>query len=260
MTGGLQESTALHVSNLLRAARHAVIFTGAGISTPSGIPDFRSASTGLWRKSNPMDVASLSAFRYHPDRFYNWLQPLVKTAWQAMPNAAHHALAEMEKMGIIKAVITQNIDSLHHRAGSKNVLELHGSMRTLSCLHCKSTHAIDKFIEALLDHAETPHCPKCNHLLKPDIVLFEEMLPAEAWSKAEWHCQQADLIFVIGSSLEVSPANTLPYYAVLNNVSLIINNLTATHLDNHAVVLLPHDVIETIPMILDKLCLQPTSI
>lgn len=251
---GELETAVSRASDLLRHAKHAVVFTGAGISTPSGIPDFRSANTGLWIKDDPMQVASLSAFLYRPERFFNWLRPLVKNSWQAQPNAAHYALAEMERAGIVKAVITQNIDTLHHRAGSVNVFEVHGSMRTLTCHRCNVTYPTENFLEAFLERNEMPFCPQCQKLLKPNIVLFEEMLPAATWSKAEEHCRRADVIFVVGSSLEVSPANSLPYMAVLGGARLLINNLTPTYLDEYAEVLMPYNVVEIIPLIQQVLC------
>jgi NAD-dependent deacetylase len=125
-----------HAAKLIRNARHAVVLTGAGMSTPSGIPDFRSAGSGLWTQENPMLVASLTAFRSRPDKFFNWLRSLAEPIWNAQPNAAHHALAEIEQAGYLQAVITQNIDGLHQKAGSTNVIELHGSLNKLTCPHC----------------------------------------------------------------------------------------------------------------------------
>ncbi len=235
-------------SELLRNARHAVALTGAGISTPSGIPDFRSADTGLWTKNDPMQVASLSAFLYHPERFFNWLRPLLDTITQARPNPAHFALAELEKKGILKALITQNIDDLHQQAGSKNVLPVHGTLEDMICLSCDQRFPSKQFIETVKD-GKLPLCPNCGRILKPDIVLFEEMLPSDVWSKAEWHCNRADVILVAGSSLEVMPAGALPWYAVQNGAHLIINNYSSTPLDSEADVLLSGDVAQILPQI-----------
>ncbi len=255
-------------AGLLRSARHAVAFTGAGISTPSGIPDFRSHGTGLWERDDPMEVASLAVFQSHPERFYGWLRPLLKGAWGARPNPAHVALAQMEEVGILKAVITQNIDDLHGRAGSKNIYEVHGSLRTVTCRRCRETYPSERF-RAVLENdgvspasetpgreapglpgrIEIPRCPRCHQVLKPDITLFGEMLPAETWQGAEEHCRLADVILVAGSSLEVWPAASLPEIAVENGARLIINNLTPTHLDRHADVLLPANVAEVLPQI-----------
>jgi len=241
-------SAAQKAGDLIRSARHAVVLTGAGISTPSGIPDFRSQNTGLWMKDDPMQVASLSAFTYRPNVFFNWLRPLAQKMWQANPNAAHIGLAELEKAGAIQAVITQNIDGLHQAAGSQNVLEVHGSARTASCKVCRISYPADQFRAAFLEGG-IPYCPVCGAILKPDIVLFEEMLPADVWTKAEWHCSQADVMLVVGSALEVVPAAGLPYTALEHGARLIINTISSTYLDEQAAILLPYDVVEIVPLI-----------
>ncbi len=234
-------------AGLLRSARHAVVFTGAGISTPSGIPDFRSAGSGLWERYDPMQVASLDTFRTHPARFYDWLRPLLQSSWAAQPNPAHLALADMESRGILKAVITQNIDNLHQRAGSQHVYEVHGSMRTMTCLRCKKTFPSEQFLDQLCEKDNMPHCPHCQQILKPDVTLFGEMLPEQTWAEAEAHCARADVVLVAGSSLEVWPAAALPALAVERGAHLIINNLTATPLDEQADVLINLNVAEALP-------------
>jgi NAD-dependent deacetylase len=238
---------------LLRSAQHAVVFTGAGISTPSGIPDFRSHGTGLWERDNPMEVASLGVFQSRPERFYGWLRPLLQSIWAASPNPAHTALAQLEAAGMVKAVITQNIDNLHQRSGSRNIYEVHGSLRSMTCPRCHATYPSEQFraqIESAgQGPADLPHCPNCARVLKPDIVLFGENLPFDTWSEAEEHCRQADLILVAGSSLEVWPAASLPETAVENGARLIINNLSPTHLDGRADVLLPANVADILPKI-----------
>lgn len=243
--GALEKAAAI-----LRSAHHAVAFTGAGISTPSGIPDFRSQGSGLWNRFDPMEVASLDVFQHRPERFYGWIRPLLENIWAARPNPAHEALAALETAGIIKAVITQNIDDLHQRAGSKAVYEVHGSLRTITCTRCQITHPSEVF-RPVLEQVETgdglPRCPECGQVLKPDITLYGEMLPVETWNQAEQHCQQADVILVIGSSLEVWPAAALPEIAVDHGAKLIINNLTTTHLDGRAQALLQSNVAEILP-------------
>jgi NAD-dependent deacetylase len=236
---------------LLGSARHAVVFTGAGISTPSGIPDFRSQRTGMWERFDPMEVASIQSFRSRPERFYNWLRPLLRDIWKAKPNPAHLALARLESAGVIKAVITQNIDALHQRAGSSRVLEVHGSLRTLTCSACSKTLLSEQYQSQLEAAEEMPLCPGCQRVLKPDITLFGEMLPAQTWIEAEDHCRLADAILVVGSSLEVFPAAALPEIAVEHGAALLINNLSPTHLDSSANVLVPLNVAEAIPQIAD---------
>jgi NAD-dependent deacetylase len=259
-------------ADLLRSARHAVAFTGAGISTPSGIPDFRSQGSGLWERFNPMEVASLRIFQTHPERFYDWLRPLLQGIWAAQPNPAHMAIAQLEAAGILKALITQNIDDLHQRAGTKTIYEVHGSLRSMTCAHCQKTYPSQQFQTALAGEIPEeptappvrtpaggtapgglPYCPVCKRVLKPDITLFGEMLPIDTWQQAEAHCQQADVILVVGSSLEVWPAAALPELAVENGARLIINNLSTTHLDSSADVLLPGDVAEVLPELLKRL-------
>ena len=229
-------------ANLLSNSKHAVAFTGAGISTPSGIPDFRSPQSGLWNKSDPYKVASIYAFRNSPKDFFNWIRPLAINSESAKPNSAHLALAHLENLGIIKSVITQNIDGLHHKAGSKNVLELHGTAQTATCPSCGKKHCRDYFHRTITRGDKFPRCSECGKIIKPDVVLFGEALPQDVWNDAYQECLQSDLIIVVGSSLEVSPANSLPEAALMNGASLIINNLGQTFLDEKANVLLRMDV------------------
>lgn len=233
-------------AELLLNARYAIAFTGAGISTPSGIPDFRSPMFGLWNHYDPFQVASLHAFRHHPEKFFNWIQPLAKQSEAAKPNQAHIGLAEMGHVGIIKTVITQNIDGLHQKAGSQQVLELHGSAKTATCLHCGRKYQTDEYKKPLLTNGDIPRCENCGEIIKPDVILFGEMLPQEIWDQAYAACLETDLMLVAGSSLEVSPANSLPELALTQGAKLIINNLSQTHLDRHASILLPIDVEEGI--------------
>ncbi|HSV85579.1 MAG TPA: NAD-dependent deacylase [Levilinea sp.] len=238
-----------HAAQLIRIAQHAVVITGAGISTPSGIPDFRSAGSGLWTKDNPMRVASLTTFQRSPERFFAWLRSLVIPIRKASPNPAHYALAKMEQVGVIKAVITQNIDGLHQQAGSQVVIELHGSLSTLTCPHCRTQVKAGEFIETFAQSNRLPYCSLCRSLLKPDIILFEETLPIDTWDAAQMHCQQADLVLVVGSSLEVSPANQLPLYALQHDARLIINTFSPTYLDDAAHILISGDVVTILPQI-----------
>ncbi|MDP2964712.1 MAG: NAD-dependent deacylase [Pelolinea sp.] len=229
-------------ANLLSKANYAVAFTGAGISTPSGIPDFRSPQSGLWNHSDPFKVASIWAFRQSPKDFFDWIRPLAINAESAKPNSAHLCLAQLENLGIIKAVITQNIDGLHHKAGSRNVLELHGSAQTATCPSCGKKHNRDYFHRIITQSEEFPRCSDCKSIIKPDVVLFGESLPQDIWNKAYQECLLADLILIVGSSLEVSPANSLPEIALMNGARLLINNLGQTNLDENANVLLRMDV------------------
>jgi len=250
---GLQQKALEKAADLIRASKFSVAFTGAGISTPSGIPDFRSAGTGLWERTNPFEVASLTAFHRRPEKFFNWLRPLARDAYNAAPNPAHIGLANLEKAGFIKTIITQNIDGLHQKAGAQHVIEIHGSLTRLDCLRCHHSYSTAEYIEPFINQGIIPRCARCEIILKPSVTLFEEMLPQQAWNQAESACLQADLVLVVGSSLEVVPAAYLPMYAIENNARLIINNLTPTPLDQDADVLLSWDTAEVIPGIVAKL-------
>ncbi|HEY57226.1 MAG TPA: NAD-dependent deacylase [Anaerolineae bacterium] len=233
----------------IRHARYGVVLTGAGISTPSGIPDFRSTGSGLWDKYDPFEVASLNAFRHHPERFFEWVRPLTREMMNAQPNPAHYAIAQLEQAGYFKTIITQNIDGLHQRAGSKQVIEVHGTLNTATCTRCFRTYPKETFLEAFLQSGEIPRCPECGGILKPDVVLFGEQLPWKAWSAAEKAARQCDLMFVAGSSLEVTPVANLPLIAVQSGAALIIVNHTPTYIDIRADVVLRGDVANIIPRI-----------
>ncbi len=241
-----------YASELLSQARHAIILSGAGLSTPSGIPDFRSAGTGLWAHDKPLEVASLTTFRTHPDQFFDWFRPLAGQIYNAKPNPAHTALAKLEQLGKLHAVLTQNIDLLHQRAGSKNVLELHGTLRTLSCTQCYRKHDYHDFLPAFIENGKIPRCPECGAVLKPDVILFGEQLPQKILSDAQKQARECDLMIVIGSSLEVLPVASLPLVAVDRGAHLIIINNSPTYLNVRADIVLPEDVGRIIPEIVER--------
>ena len=236
-------------ADLFRQSKHAVILTGAGVSTPSGIPDFRSSDSGLWSKDEPLEVASLSTFRTQPERFFAWFRPLASQIFYAKPNAAHIALAELEKSGYLKSIVTQNIDSLHQKAGSKTVIEMHGTMQTLTCTQCYHQVNAEAYLAPFVEKGEIPHCPKCNQTLKPDVILFGEQLPQAAWHKAQNEARQSDLMLVAGSSLEVLPVAGLPMQALDRGAHLIIINNTQTYLNIRADVAILEDVSTILPAI-----------
>ncbi len=256
MTNSAVLDSVHRASDLIARSTYCVAFTGAGISTPSGIPDFRSAGSGLWTQSDPMAVASLTAFRYHPETFYDWLRPLARQIWAAQPNPAHQALAQLEQLGYLRAVITQNIDGLHQRAGSSQVVEVHGSVSHLVCPKCHSVFPAADYATPFVTDGTLPHCGNCQALLKPDITLFEEMLPIDAWDQAVAHSQQADCYLVIGSSLEVYPANELPRLALVHGAKLIILTLSPTYLDRRADLIIRSDVASVLPAIVTEVLNQ----
>lgn len=242
-------STIHWAAEIIRGSQRTVVLTGAGISTPSGIPDFRSPDTGLWEHADPIEVASLTSFRHNPAQFYLWMRPLAIKIYHAQPNDAHQSLARLQKAGYLHTIITQNIDALHQKAGSTNVLEIHGTMETLSCTRCYHQVASRGFIDPYLEKGEIPRCPKCSSILKPDLMLFGEQLPARTWLKAQQVCKECDLMIVAGSSLEVLPVAGLPMRALEGGAHLILINHTPTYLDVRADVVLHEDVAQIIPMI-----------
>jgi len=253
-------SSSLNVSGLIQQAaeiisqsQYGVVLTGAGISTPSGIPDFRSTGSGLWTRFLPMEVASLDAFRHHPQRFFEWLRPLASHMLCAHPNAAHKSLARLENVGFVKTIITQNIDMLHQRAGSSQVLEVHGTLGTLSCLGCyQQLEITEDMLTAYINKGIIPRCPSCAEILKPDVILFGEQLPANTWKAAKKAVDACDLLCVVGSSLTVTPVADLPLRAIRNGAKFIILNNMETHLDKQANVIIRRDVAEILPKITQR--------
>jgi NAD-dependent deacetylase len=249
---GQTQSAIQFAADLFRGAKRAVALTGAGLSTPSGIPDFRSEGKGLWSHDEPMEVASLSTFRTAPERFFQWFRPLASQIFNALPNPAHQALAELERAGRLQAVITQNIDVLHQKAGSQRVIEMHGTLRTLSCTQCFRQVESTPYMKPFSEQGVMPHCPHCGALLKPDVILFGEQLPQKAWYAAQQEARQCDLMVVVGSSLEVLPVAGLPIQALDRGAHLIILNNTPTYLNVRADVTILEDVADILPAIAEK--------
>lgn len=217
-------------------ARSVVALTGAGISTESGLPDFRSPG-GLWANVDPLEVATLSAFRRTPQRFYDFYRTRLQLLAGAAPNPAHHALVQLEAKGKLRAVVTQNVDGLHQAAGSRRVIELHGNLREAACPVCRWVGPIAVITDAL-NRSELPACSICGSHLKPNVVLFEELLPEDAYLAAEEECRRADVLLVVGSSLQVTPAAGLPQVARQHGAALIIVNDEPTPMDLAADVVL----------------------
>lgn len=240
----------LKAADLLREAQHAIAFTGAGISTASGIPDFRSPDCGLWQDVDPLAVASIYSFRQNPEAFYNWIYPLAKVTAAAQPNAAHLTLADMEARGYIKAIVTQNIDMLHGRAGSKVVFELHGHMREATCIHCFTVYDARPIMHRFLEDRLVPRCASCGAVLKPNVILFGEQLPVSELISARNAVSRTDLMLIIGSSLEVAPASQLPMVARRTGAKLIIINLEPTYADSEAEIVIRADASRVLPQIL----------
>ena len=225
--------SAEHLAELIRTRQPCVALTGAGISTESGIPDFRSP-TGIWATVDPRELASLSAFRRDPERVWTFYRLRVRMLTEAEPNAAHRSLAELERRGLLAAVVTQNIDLLHERGGSREVVEVHGSIRSSSCPRCGQRCTLAEVLEQLAGSEAAPRCPACATILKPDVVFFEEMLPVDAIDRAYELARQAGLLLVVGSSLEVWPVAELPSVTKAAGGEVAIVNVGPTSFDGGA--------------------------
>jgi NAD-dependent deacetylase len=217
------------LAELIVERQPCVVLSGAGVSTESGIPDFRSAS-GIWAQYDPMEYATIDAFRRSPEKVWNFYSERLGVLTEAEPNPAHVALAELERRGLVEAVITQNVDRLHEQAGSVNVLEVHGSLRTSSCLDCGHRESFDRVLELL----PVPQCERCGSVLKPDVVMFGELLPEAELDRAFEAARRAALFLVVGSSLEVYPVAGLPGEALAAGAALAIVNKSATPYDSRA--------------------------
>jgi NAD-dependent deacetylase len=232
------------LAQLIRAAGSVVALTGAGISVPSGIPDFRSPGTGLWENVDPMEVAHIDVFRRDPERFWSFYGQRFQSLDDKQPNRAHEVLAELEQAGLLEAVITQNIDRLHARAGSRELIEVHGTIAHSSCLHCRATFPLSEVRSRQAgDPAGVPRCD-CGEPLKPDVVLFGEYLPADALARADELAAGAELMLCIGSSLEVYPVADLPLRTLAAGGQVAIITQGPTPLDHRVAIRLDGDVVD----------------
>jgi NAD-dependent deacetylase len=211
-------------ANRLRQSGHAVALTGAGISVESGIPDFRSEK-GLWTRYDPMEFGTIQSFRAHPEKVWKMLLEMDGLLSNAQPNAAHLALADLERRGILKAVVTQNVDSLHQKAGSCRVIEFHGHNRTLSCIRCGK-----QFCRANVSLTRLPPPCSCGGALRPDLVFFGENIPPEAHQQAIWEAEHCDVMLIVGTSATVAPASYLPYTAKERGAFILEINPARTEL------------------------------
>jgi NAD-dependent deacetylase len=241
----LEQSVAVkRLAELVHSSRRVVALTGAGISVPSGIPDFRSPGTGLWERVDPMEVAHIDVFRREPARFWSFYGERFQTLKDKQPNRAHLVLAALERRGLVRAVITQNIDGLHARAGTRELVEVHGTVARSSCLRCGASYPLDEVrLRQATDGDGVPRCD-CLAPLKPDVVLFGEYLPMAAFARAEQLASEAELMLCIGSSLEVYPVAELPLRTLYGGGRIAIVTQGPTPLDARAEVRLDGDVVE----------------
>jgi NAD-dependent deacetylase len=239
------------LARLVRERQPCVVLTGAGISTESGIPDFRSPG-GIWAKYDPMEYATIDAFRRDPVKVWEFYALRFEMLTTAEPNAGHAALAELERRGIVTAVVTQNVDGLHERAGSRDVVEVHGSIRSASCLVCGDRVPLEDVVAALRD-APVPTCLQCGAVLKPDVVMFGELLPEAAIDRVIELVRRTALLLVVGSSLEVHPVAGLPQETVSAGGALAIVNRGPTPFDHLASILIDGSAGETLAALAEAL-------
>jgi NAD-dependent deacetylase len=240
------------LAELLGRSRHAVALTGAGVSVPSGIPDFRSPGTGLWENVDPMEVAHIDVFEREPERFWSYYRPRFQSLGDKEPNRAHEVLAELERRDLIEGVVTQNVDRLHRAAGSENVIEVHGSIETSSCVTCAASFELEQMDE-LFDERGVALCSVCRGAVKPDVVLFGELLPESAMARATELAERADLILCVGSSLAVYPVAGLPRVTLERGGKLAILTKGPTPYDGEAELKLEGEVDEELDALLAAL-------
>jgi len=243
------------LAELIRRRQPCVVLTGAGVSTESGIPDFRSP-TGLWAQFDPFEYGSIDAFRRDPVKVWSFYKPRIGMLTGAEPNPAHAALAELERIGLVEAVVTQNIDLLHDRAGSREVVEVHGSIRTATCPGCGERVHLARVLE-LLAEADVPACPSCGGILKPDVVFFGELLPAEEIDRAFDLARRARLLLVVGSALEVHPVAGLPLETLSAGGELALVNRGPTPYDSRASLRIDGSAGEVLPALVEALRGEP---
>jgi NAD-dependent deacetylase len=236
------------LTELVRDLQPCIVLTGAGISTESGIPDFRSPD-GIWARYDPMEYATIDAFHADPVKVWDFYGRRLQVLHDAEPNDGHRALAELEQRGWVRAVITQNIDRLHERAGSHALVEVHGSIRTSSCLDCGTVVPFDEVVRLL----PVPGCPSCGRVLKPDVVMFGELLPEAAIVRASELAAEARLMLVVGSTLEVYPVAGLPLETLAAGGSLAIVNRGSTPLDGRAALTIDGGAGETLRALAEAL-------
>jgi NAD-dependent deacetylase len=229
------------LAELFERRRPCVVLTGAGVSTESGIPDFRSAE-GIWATYDPMEVAHIDAFRREPARVWEFYGRRLDALAQAQPNDGHRALAELEERGWIRGIVTQNVDGLHRAAGSQEVVEVHGSLREAECIHCGVRVPIADAVAQL----PLPACPECGEVLKPGVVMFGELLPAAAIEQAQRLAGEAGLLLVVGSSLEVHPVAALPGETLAAGGAVAILNRGGTPWDSRAEIVIDAGAGETL--------------
>jgi NAD-dependent deacetylase len=249
----VESRDAVRLAELIREAGSTVVLTGAGISVPSGIPDFRTPGEGLWEKVDPMEVAHIDVFRRDPDRFWHFYSQRFAVLGEKRPNGAHEVLAELERRGLVEGVVTQNIDRLHRAAGSQRVIEVHGSIDECVCPECGGRVALARVLQLIEQYEGAPECDACIAPLKPNVVLFGELLPEQALADAYALAQSADLLIAVGSSLEVYPVASLPRVTLESGGRVALVTQGPTPYDRDAELKLSGDVVDELGAVLTAL-------
>jgi NAD-dependent deacetylase len=243
---------AARLASLIRRSKSTVALTGAGISVPSGIPDFRSPGTGIWENVDPFEVATIDAFHRNTKRFWDFYRPRFELLGDKRPNPAHEALAELERRGHLDAVVTQNVDRLHRKAGTRRLVEVHGSIATSSCTSCGASWTLEE-VGRLFEEDGVATCTGCMGKVKPDVVLFGELLPEAAMNEARELAANAELMLCVGSSLEVYPVAGLPELTLAAGGSVAIVTQGRTPYDGEAAVRMHGDVVDELTAVLAAL-------
>jgi NAD-dependent deacetylase len=245
-------AAASELADLIGESECTVALTGAGVSVPSGIPDFRTPERGLWAKVDPMEVAHIDVFERDPARFWSYYRPRFHALGDKRPNGAHRALAELERRGLLAGLITQNIDRLHRAAGSESVVEVHGSIETSSCVRCGASYRLEQ-VDGLFNAEGVAECEACGGPVKPGVVLFGELLPERAIRQAQELAEAADLMLCVGSSLVVHPVAGLPAMTLAAGGRIAIVTKGPTPSDGDAAIRLDGEVDEELGALLDAL-------
>ena len=241
------DDLAEQAAGLLARARHAIALTGAGVSVPSGIPHFRSPH-GLWTRFDIREYGTIQAFLHSPRKVWRLFAEIAAVVERAKPNPGHIALARLEALGVLKGLVTQNIDSLHTQAGTRKIVEFHGSTRYLHCVSCQQRYPSDQW-DALTDREGIPVC-QCGFVLKPEVILFGESIPEDAIRTAYDWASRSDLILVVGTSAEVAPASLLPAVVASTGGAIVEMNIGPTQLSSQATCRIVGDVSETLPALM----------
>ena len=242
-------------ANLIREAKKILVFTGAGLSTESGIPDFRSPG-GIWERYDPSDFyfQKIISDEKTTEKYWEMSSEFYGMMKDAVPNKAHLAIKQLESTGKLVAIVTQNIDSLHHKAGNtpEKIIEVHGTAFSVSCLGCGSRYDRDEIEDRLKSGVKVPYCDGCSGILKPDTISFGQAMPENKMRESLRHARECDLCIVLGSSLVVYPAASVPIQAVENGAKLMIINRDETPLDTEATLVIHHSVAKVLDQIMIK--------